>query len=150
MKPFAKLSAFESQCEIWRKVTLERKTAFGRSVLRCREARASFRGISQLNGLFLCPSRIGSVNCGQRHANATTRKTRNAVVTVRNGRCSRPAPRKQAASYQSAMKGDAWEGVKRIAWLQGTGQTRTAVTRRESVRFHQGTVTNPVPVQTPS
>jgi hypothetical protein len=25
---------------------------------------------------------------------------------------SRPAPRKQAASYQSAMKGDAWEGVK--------------------------------------
>ena len=48
---------------------------FGRSVMRTREGRAAARGFSELNGLFLLPSRIGSVIREQRPAAATTRTT---------------------------------------------------------------------------
>jgi len=48
---------------------------FGRSVMRSREARAASSGFSRLNGLFLLPSRIGSVIREQRPAAATTRTT---------------------------------------------------------------------------
>lgn len=56
---------------------LNTRPRFGRSVLRCRNpARAALvGGFSRLNGLLFRLIRIGSVNCGQRQANATTRTT---------------------------------------------------------------------------
>jgi hypothetical protein len=73
---------------------------FGRSVMRSRKARTAASGFSQLNGLSFWLSRIGSVNCEQRQANATTRKSRRSLYSLR---CLRSKQRQSGVSVLAGL-----------------------------------------------
>ena len=94
---------------------------FGRSVLRSRKARNRPQRIFKTERLFLLPSRIGSVNCGQHHANAMTRTTGCSL----NGNCG-----SEIAGWNSTRT--VRETPRERPWpLQ-----RVSASQRKSHRFH--------------
>jgi len=124
VKRFGKLTAFGCQCEILvTSAGLTHKPIFGRSVMRCREARAALvGGISRLNGLFLAhPNRLCHLRapCGERHDPDKTGANHSV------GRCSSPVPVSRLQATREPLKGDDRREFGRNAWLRGTGQTRT-------------------------
>lgn len=109
------------QCSDWR-----------RAKKICPLSPRTFSEVRYLSGFFLPLHRIGSATAG------TVPRTRRPGQPLKGGGVADRSPGK-ASSYLCAKKGDAAEGVKRCAWLQGTKQARPVNKDRESVRFLQGT-----------